>query len=57
MIQMNDAIDSGMDSVNDEEEAGKIYQQICDEIGVEIGEEQQEVHKGKVAVNNGAAAQ
>ena len=40
MIQMNDAIDSGMDSVNDEEEAGKIYQQICDEIGVEIGEEQ-----------------
>lgn len=36
---MNDAIDSGMDSVNDEEEAGKIYSQICDEIGVEIGEE------------------
>jgi hypothetical protein len=37
---MNDAMDAGMDGVNDEEEADKIYGQICDEIGVDINEEQ-----------------
>jgi division protein CdvB (Snf7/Vps24/ESCRT-III family) len=42
---MNDAIDAGMDTGNDEEEADKIYGQICDEIGVDINEEQQ-VQKG-----------
>lgn len=46
-VQMNDAIDAGMDTGNDEEEADKIYGQICDEIGVDINEEQQ-VQKGHV---------
>ena len=45
---MSDAIDGGMDSVNDEEEAGKIYSQICDEIGVELNEEYQ-VNNQKVS--------
>lgn len=38
---MNDAMDAGLDTANDEEEADKIYSQICDEIGVDINEEQQ----------------
>ena len=46
---MNDAMDAGMDGVNDEEEADKIYGQICDEIGVDINEEQQ-VNKGQIKV-------
>ena len=50
---MNDAMDAGMDGVGDEEEADKIYSQICDEIGVDINEEQQ-VNKGKVAVQGEA---
>ena len=45
---MNDAMDAGMDGVNDEEEADKIYGQICDEIGVDLQEEYQ-VNKNKVA--------
>lgn len=36
---MNDAVDAGMDNVDDAEAADKVYSQICDEIGVEIGEE------------------
>ena len=44
---MSDAIDAGMDGVNDEEEAGKVYSQICDEIGVELNEEQ-EVNKNQI---------
>lgn len=47
MVQMNDAMDAGMDNVNDEEEADKIYSQICDEIGVDINEEQQ-VNKARI---------
>lgn len=38
-LQMGDAIDSGIDTANDEEEADKVYTQICDEIGVDISEE------------------
>jgi hypothetical protein len=44
---MNDAMDAGMDNVNDEEEAEKIYGQICDEIGVDLNEEQQ-VNRNKL---------
>jgi len=36
---MNDAIDMGMDNVDDVEAADKVYSQICDEIGVDMGEE------------------
>lgn len=36
---MNDAIDAGMDNVDDVEAADKVYAQICDEIGVDMGEE------------------
>lgn len=45
---MNDAIDAGMDNVDDVEAADKVYSQICDEIGVELGEEH-EVNKGRIA--------
>lgn len=38
---MNDAVDMGMDQGNEEEQADQIYSQICDEIGVDINEEQQ----------------
>ena len=47
--QMGDAIDSGLDGVNDEEAASNVYSQICDEIGVEINEEQ-EVKNNKLAM-------
>lgn len=36
---MNDAIDAGMDTADDTETADRVYAQICDEIGVELGEE------------------
>jgi hypothetical protein len=36
---MNDAMDGAMDSVNDEEEADKVYSQICGEIGIEFNED------------------
>lgn len=36
---MNDAIDAGMDTADDQEAADKVYSQICDEIGVDMGEE------------------
>ena len=35
---MNDAMDGAMDGVNDEEEADKVYSQICGEIGIEFNE-------------------
>jgi len=50
---MNDAMDAGMDNYNDEEEADKVYSQICDEIGVDINEEQQ-VNKKAISVSNPA---
>ena len=34
---MNDAINMGMDTADDEQEAEKIYDQICTEIGIDIG--------------------
>ena len=33
---MNDAMDGAMDTGNDEEEADKVYTQICGEIGIDI---------------------
>ena len=36
---MGDAIDGAMDNATDVDEADKVYSQICDEIGVDIGEE------------------
>jgi hypothetical protein len=36
---MSDAIDAGMDNADDVESADKVYAQICDEIGVELGDE------------------
>lgn len=36
---MNDAIDAGMDGVDDASAADTVYAQICDEIGVELGDE------------------
>jgi hypothetical protein len=36
---MNDAIDAGMDNADDVDAADKVYSQICDEIGVDLGEE------------------
>jgi hypothetical protein len=44
---MNDAIDMGMDTADDVEAADRVYAQICDEIGVDMGEEH-EVGKSKV---------
>ena len=49
---MSDAIDAGMDNADDVEAADRVYGQICDEIGVELGEEN-EVGRAKV----GASAQ
>lgn len=48
---MNDAIDAGMDNADDVEAADTVYAQICDEIGVDMGEEH-EVGKNKLAENN-----
>lgn len=50
---MSDAIDAGMDNAEDVDAADKIYGQICDEIGVELAEEN-EVGKAKIAVSGGA---
>jgi hypothetical protein len=36
---MNDAMDGAMDGVEDTENADKVYMQICDEIGVDMGED------------------
>ncbi len=51
---MGDALDGAMDTGNEEEEANSVYMQICDEIGVDINEEQQ-VNKEKISM--GAPAQ
>jgi hypothetical protein len=51
---MNDAIDAGMDNVDDVEEADKVYSQICDEIGVDMGAEH-DVGKANLAVPNNNA--
>ena len=45
---MGDAIDSGLDTADDVEAADKVYAQICDEIGVDLAEENQ-VNKNKIA--------
>lgn len=42
---MNDAMDGAMDSVNDEEEADKVYSQICGEIGIEFNEDNRVANK------------
>ena len=38
---MGDAIDGAMDAADDEEAASGVYSQICDEIGIQIGEDTQ----------------
>ena len=45
---MGDAIDSGLGTADDVEAADKVYAQICDEIGVDLAEENQ-VNKNKIA--------
>ena len=49
---MSDAIDDGMDNVEDVDAADKIYAQICDEIGVELAEEND---VPQMKVNNGTS--
>ena len=44
---MSDAIDAGMDNGEDVENAEKIYSQICEEIGIEVSEEN-DVKLGKI---------
>lgn len=44
---MGDAIDGAMDTADDEEAANGVYSQICDEIGIQIGEET-EVNQRKI---------
>ena len=36
---MNDAMDGAMDNADAEEEADKVYSQICGEIGIDINSE------------------
>lgn len=50
-MQMSDAIDAGMDNADDVDTADQVYSQICDEIGVELGDEHQVSNK---RVDNGA---
>ena len=47
---MSDAIDGAMDNGEDVENADKIYAQICDEIGVELADEDGGIPKGKVGM-------
>ena len=44
---MGDAIDAGLDNAEDVDAADKVYAQICDEIGVELVDEN-EVGKSKL---------
>ena len=44
---MSDAIDAGMDNAEDVDSADKIYAQICEEIGIEVAEEN-DVNAGPV---------
>ena len=36
---MNDAMDAGLDTADDEQEADKVYSQICGEIGIDVESE------------------
>lgn len=36
---MNDATDLGMDEGTTEAEVDKAYQEVCDEVGIELGEQ------------------
>ena len=48
---MNDAVNMGMDNAEDEDEANKVYDQICGEIGIELdGEALGAVGKQKIAM-------
>ncbi len=42
---LNDAIDAGMDGVEDEQAADAVYNQVCEEIGINLGEDQVGVTK------------
>ena len=50
---MSDAIDDGMDNAEDVENADKIYAQICEEIGIEVAEDNE---VGKNQVSSGAVS-
>ena len=52
---MNDAINMGMDTADDEEEANKVYDQICGEIGIDM-ESQGLGEVGKDRINVGGQA-
>ena len=47
---MSDAIGDAMDQPADEEEAGKIYEQICQEIGIDQENEMGVVGSGNINV-------
>ncbi len=50
-----DAIDMGTDTADDEVAADQIYNQVCEEIGINVGEEQ--IGAGTGAIATGAQAQ
>lgn len=49
---MNDAIDAGMDTADDVEAADRVYSQICDEIGVDLGDEHVSAGNGQLVNPN-----
>ena len=54
---MGDAMDAAMDTADDVEAADKVYSQICDEIGVDLSEENpMNAGKGKLAAKESAVS-
>ena len=53
---ISDAIDMGMDNADDEQAADQIYNQVCEEIGINIGEDQIGAGAGQIANPGGAQA-
>jgi hypothetical protein len=51
---MNDAVNMGMDTADDEEEANKVYDQICTEIGIEMEGGINDVGKDKIQIGGQA---
>jgi hypothetical protein len=45
---MSDAVEMGMDNYGSEDDVEKAYQEVCDEVGVEIGAEIKGVGRSKV---------
>ena len=52
---MGDAMDSAMDQGNEEEEADSVYQNICEQIGIDINDDQNVVGKGQIQSNQPVA--